>query len=483
MLLHDAIGRNNWPVAAAVLAEHGATAGAAKNPRGSTPLMLAADGKCGKHNSKLVEALLADGNGGAASAAERNRKGRTAADVAAARGAVALSIRLRSLEQAAAGAEKFGRCPRCATKLRARSRLAYLRDRVARGEEANALVLELFREHPSAVDMLDVPALHRVNCCLAFRKELTESMALISELKQIRRRVGAGAAAPVAGIPTSAPASSWRGWHLVDLCSGAQCVTAALCLSILPGVAVTALDIIPSQNLPHFQDVGWIALEPVEETAHGSGSGSGGAAHKDGIVSNINGAGDNSLSSFSYMQRDIHDVDLAEYLRSHIGSTGGYSGDRVVVLAMHCCGALSRRALGLFRELDAAAVLLMPCCLPPKAPCGATSWNPNGPTDGAGAGDAVAMADIFATSDQDEQYRRWASYLRQCAVDVDGIGRKDVDPVSAQSAATNAGEGAKNSTRHVVAELREVDAVLSARNTLITAVRIGSALDGAGADL
>ena len=111
------------------------------------------------------------------------------------------------------------------------------------------------------------------------------------------------------------------------------------------------------------------------------------------------------------------------------------------------------------------------------------SWNPNGSTDGAGAGDAVAMADIFATSDQDEQYRRWASYLRQCAVDVDGIGRKDVDPVSAQSVATNAGEEAKNSTRQVVAELREVDAVLSARNKLITAVRIGSALDGAGADL
>ena len=111
------------------------------------------------------------------------------------------------------------------------------------------------------------------------------------------------------------------------------------------------------------------------------------------------------------------------------------------------------------------------------------SWNPNGSTDGAGAGDAVAMADIFATSDQDEQYRRWASYLRQCAVDVDGIGRKYVDSVSAQSAATNAGEGAKKSTRHVVAKLRVVDAVLSARNTLITAVRIGSALDGAGADL
>ena len=77
MLLHAAIEKNNWPKAQAVLAMHGATAGAAKNLRGSTPLMLAANGKCGRQNKLLIEELLADGNGGAASAAERNKKGKT----------------------------------------------------------------------------------------------------------------------------------------------------------------------------------------------------------------------------------------------------------------------------------------------------------------------------------------------------------------------------------------------------------------------
>jgi len=77
MHLHAAIENNDWPKAQAVLALHGAAAGATKNLRGSTPLMLAADGKCGRQNKLLIEGLLAEGNGGAASAAERNKKGKT----------------------------------------------------------------------------------------------------------------------------------------------------------------------------------------------------------------------------------------------------------------------------------------------------------------------------------------------------------------------------------------------------------------------
>ena len=151
-LLHAAIEKNDWPKAEAVLLAHGCLAGKAKNPRGSTPLMLAADGKCGRNNRLLVAALLADGNGGAATAAERNRKGKTAADIAEARGALALAVRLRSLEVTAAGAEPFARCPHCSAKLRERSRLAFLEDQVKRGEETNPLVLELF-QHTAAVPL------------------------------------------------------------------------------------------------------------------------------------------------------------------------------------------------------------------------------------------------------------------------------------------------------------------------------------------
>ena len=50
--------------------------------------MLAANGKCGKrNNSLLLKALLKDGNGGAHLATERDRKGKTAADIALTRGA------------------------------------------------------------------------------------------------------------------------------------------------------------------------------------------------------------------------------------------------------------------------------------------------------------------------------------------------------------------------------------------------------------
>jgi uncharacterized protein with PIN domain len=69
-----------------------------------------------------------------------------AADVAAARGASALASRLRALEAAAAVDEAFVRCPHCAAKLRARSRLAFLGDQVKRGEETNPLILEFFQD-------------------------------------------------------------------------------------------------------------------------------------------------------------------------------------------------------------------------------------------------------------------------------------------------------------------------------------------------
>ena len=240
-LLHQAIAQNDWPAAELILKQYKAEAGATKNATGSTPLMLAANGKCGKNNAKLIEALLTNGNGGQQSAAERNPKGKTAADIAEELGKVELANRLRTLEQSAISNEKFQRCPRCMAKLKRRSQLAYVKDCVMKGEEKNELILELFNEHPLAVERLDVPALHRVNCCLSFRKELTESMALVSELKMLRRNAEATAETLSCLGKGEEESQSWKGWHIVDLCSGAQCVTAALCLSILRGISVTAI--------------------------------------------------------------------------------------------------------------------------------------------------------------------------------------------------------------------------------------------------
>lgn len=473
-LLHKAIAQNDWPAAELILKKYKAEAGATKNATGSTPLMLAANGKCGKNNAKLIEALLTNGNGGQQSAAERNPKGKTAADIAEELGKVELANRLRTLEQSALSNEKFQRCPRCMAKLKRRSQLAYVKDCVMKGEEKNELILELFNEHPLAVERLDVPALHRVNCCLSFRKELTESLALVSEIKKLRRQAE-DSSCEDASSSSSSSSYSWKGWHLVDLCSGAQCMTAALCLSILPGVSFTALDIVPSKELPHFEDVEWTTMSDI-----------GGKVPMSTTKCNADSNND-MTSSFSYLQRDVHDKDLAVQLRSHISNGNAtYTGEKVIVLAMHCCGALSQRAVKLFEELDAASVLIMPCCLPPKVlgwskksktfdpSLASTSWNPcnasNSEENMRDDAEVKAMAEIFATTDQDEQYQRWGAYLCQYTLDIAAGDNGN----SVTTCKITSGEGVQNA--NVAAKLKEVDAVLSSRNTLITATRNGSAL-------
>ena len=72
--LHIAIARNDWPAAKSIIEKYKSIAGSAKNSSGSTPLMMAANGKCGKNNKLLLELLLIDGNGGKESAAERNKR-------------------------------------------------------------------------------------------------------------------------------------------------------------------------------------------------------------------------------------------------------------------------------------------------------------------------------------------------------------------------------------------------------------------------
>jgi hypothetical protein len=247
-------------------------------------------------------------------------------------------------------------------------------------------------------------------------------------------------------------------------------------------------------------------------------------------------AGSGKLASFAYLQQDIHMADLAAQLRARISaanvdhyesgvneliasrrlSAPPYSGGKVVVVAMHCCGALSVRAIELFAQLDAAALLLMPCCLPPKAPRASTTWNPHRsepagtaqpaatatalvttaalPEAGAGTTEVaeamadsattnagrssrgsrcgkVAMADVFSTKDQAEQYARWARHLCDACAAPTGADA-DTATVTIKRAATKSSSG-------VAAGLRTISAVLSARNVLVTGVRLGGALGGA----
>lgn len=299
--------------------------------------MLAAEGKFGKQTANLVSAIISAG--GEASAAERNRKGKTAADIAEARGAHALAAQLKALEPAAEKAELCVRCPHCSAKLRKRSKLEFVHDKVLKGEEKNSLLTELFADDGVAAK-LSAPEFHRISSCVAFRKEATESMALISEL----RRVRAALPRPPEGACTRV-GNDWRGWHVVDLCCGSA-LTSAIALHLLPGALITAVDIVPGATLPHFDAAGW---------------------------------GGGPLPAFAYIESDVHSPALIESIRARTAALAASlkasapaelpasdSLPRVAVLGMHCCGTLSLRVIEIFDELGADVVLIMPCCLPPK---------------------------------------------------------------------------------------------------------------------
>ena len=403
--LHSAIDRGDWPSCERILKLHGSLAGNWKNSSGSTPLMQAANGKpCKKHSVLLVDALLAAGCG--TSAAEKNRKGRTAADIALARGDEMLATRLRALIPAARVSEPFQRCEHCSAKLRRRSKLEFVADKVRRGEEVNPLLVELF-SCPIIATELARPQYHRINSCLEFRKEATESMALLSELKclllpsSLEKEPGAKRLRSLVDLPTvEARPSTWSGLHIVDLCSGC-CLTAALALQLFPGVAVTCVDVAAPTNVPHFAEAG---------------------------------VGPNAIA---YLQMDIFDPLIRGALQKRIADA---ASTQVVVFGMHCCGELSISAVKLFEALEACAILLMPCCLPSKKRIRDT--NPS-----------VGWRAIFDTSDQKRQYTAWASYL-QSRVD------RSLEGTRVNEAAGSVESG-----------VRRVAAVLSSRNALIVGVR------------
>ena len=193
-----------------------------------------------------------------------------------------------------------------------------LGDRVRRGEEDNPLLLSFYGGDQTHVHTLARSEFHRVNSCVEFRKELTESMALVEALRDMRAGQGEGNGAG------GGEAVSWEGWQLIDVCCGSS-LTTALCLAMLPGVVVTPCDIVGEETLPHFAEAGF-------------------------------------ADRVSYCQHDIMRPDFVSALKHHLRQ-----GMRYCVLGMHCCGELSLRALEIFEEIHAETALIIPCCLPSKA--------------------------------------------------------------------------------------------------------------------
>jgi hypothetical protein len=537
--LHQAIAHNDLETCRHILAcpLTGPATAVHKNFRGNTPLMLAADGKCGKYASLALLDLLLEA-GAASSAAQKSRNGRTAADIAAARGGIQVAEKLRRLEQPAEKTEAFQRCVYCKGKLRKRSKLAFLGDRVSRREEDNPLVLSLFRsgsecsggdpstwnsnaETNAIVNGLDRMEFHRVNSCKHFRKELTESMALIEEVRLLygrRHHCSERSISTKNTTATTVPSKendencneNWKDWHIIDLCSGIACVTGALLLHLMPGCFVTAVDIVGRETLPHFAEAGFGGIS-------------------DGDDGNGDDGNCTSSSQFSYVQCDIHDPGLIPRLcnraklctantRSDItaaASTTPTSRSKVhvVVLAMHCCGALSLRAVDIYKALGADAAFVMPCCLPPKAktpppkqelgktvtdtkctqtntnisnevddetvaPGAGPSHGATSPSNEATAGSAnptttgsdydsaqrgieEEIAHMYTSRNQNEQHRRWSILLKRYA---------HATTVGVREPALGAGTtmGALEFESEFEVTVRDIPAVLSARRTLIS---------------
>eukprot|EP00571_Detonula_confervacea_P009570 CAMPEP_0172316682 /NCGR_PEP_ID=MMETSP1058-20130122/29078_1 /TAXON_ID=83371 /ORGANISM="Detonula confervacea, Strain CCMP 353" /LENGTH=520 /DNA_ID=CAMNT_0013031047 /DNA_START=52 /DNA_END=1614 /DNA_ORIENTATION=+ len=489
ILLHTAISRNNFQTCQTILSTHGSIAGTYKNARGSTPLMLAAEGKPSKRTSlQLIELLLQDGMGGMESAAERSRKGRTAADILSARAGsegggqprlVELAARLRSYECGAAECENFDRCPipHCRAKLpaRGRTKLHFVADEVRKGSECNPLLVDMCimctstrgTASPAVVQRLGGALYHRVNSCVAFRKECTESMALIRELRCLRANARGGSIASagiasctgdLAGTPGSETTTSrdllqskeddeddWSSWHVIDLCAG-SCLTGCLALALLPGIRITAVDLRGAGNHHHDAENSAETEAYASEGGDGSevGSGNDGAAYD--VEAHLRAAGVLIPDQFRYVSGDLHDPHLVEVLAAHLspnqspseqGKHRSNNADHVVVLGMHCCGMLSVQAVEIADQLEADALLLMPCCLPAKNTVHENDIDDNGKLP--------PMADLYSSPDQDEQYRWWASYLAALARSKD-IGMAGLGSV----------------------RVREVKDVISARNILVT---------------
>ncbi|CAE7203779.1 unnamed protein product [Symbiodinium pilosum] len=153
-----------------------------------------------------------------------------------------------------------------------------------------------------AVAALKQTALHRAANCHNFRQEVSESMAILQSLGKLRR---------------------WEeeALHFVDLCCGSAMTTTFLAISA-PKSTVTAVDIRPPQQLPHFQEAG--------------------------------------ISNVRYLCEDMTRPGFLEVMEQVLLDVAL----PVIVLGMHCCGALSVVATQIYNRFpQCVAILLCPCCL------------------------------------------------------------------------------------------------------------------------
>lgn len=167
-------------------------------------------------------------------------------------------------------------------------------------------------------------------------------------------------------------------------------MTAALVGQIFPGCSVTCVDRCDEWHLPHYKEAGlgnkiqFVKLDMLKGSPY--------EAAQKALVSR-------SKAKRARERGEIlgkHEENCAtadKFLDAMAGTCRKAAKQYTAVVAVHCCGPLSNRAIDVFARVQADVLLLLPCCLPSKT-------------------DALYPSSLFAVPKQEEQYARWACYLR-----------------------------------------------------------------------
>eukprot|EP00927_Polykrikos_kofoidii_P039363 TRINITY_DN33764_c0_g1_i1.p1 TRINITY_DN33764_c0_g1~~TRINITY_DN33764_c0_g1_i1.p1 ORF type:complete len:642 (+),score=66.87 TRINITY_DN33764_c0_g1_i1:56-1981(+) len=273
---------------------------------GCTPLMCLAMGHC--KNAALNDALLwrvLERGGAGPVVACRSNHGHTAADYAQMNHRCEEVVQvLTRLEAEEVQRTRAQRCSICNDLAPERPLLEYFAERAERGEEDNALLKPFFENghHRSLLQQ----RYHQINDMRQIRKELSESLAILTAMERAIPEFG-------------------ESWHIIDLCCS-KCITALVASKRYPGVLVSAIDILEPHFVPHFNRGGDVNVQ--------------------------------------YVKLDV----LADSFVSDLERLLRHAGRPTVVLGMHLCGMLSMSAISAFEQLDLIqAVVLCPCCLPKKS--------------------------------------------------------------------------------------------------------------------
>ena len=422
-LLH-ALNAKDWPLVRTLLASPEAAALVAGKTRNGFTVLMAATMRCCPPDvtelilrqdlsaivgeRKWVRTRHADASG----SRREDAVAWMASDFAESEGRAELAARIRDLEKEAPASHsksKGGdaRCALCSERVRTRPKICVLQDSAARGEEVNPLILSVLAI-PEVVRVLGRVEMHRVTECHHFSKELTESIAVVQTLQALCAQC----------LDSDGSACTLdSSWHVIDLCSGRSLATALL--TLITGCRVTAVDRLSADNLPHYAACGLHGVRYLQQDLMAR-------EFPKAMAGLANSADDvTSVRETETLEPAVDVTDVTDCGADIERRARGCR--RVAVLGVHCCGALSERAVEAYTAMRADVCVLMPCCLPPKA---------------------TAPPLVYASRDQRDQYLAWAEWLR------------------GHLAAVSTGAGA-----HADCAVTIHRDVLSPRNALVTAVR------------